>query len=134
MNIVDSVQLGPADVRNRKNAMEARLNQMKMFVGLRIVATAAQRSALLSLVSSSPEPRSRESNSRTRRPWESMVEAGRPPVVRGCCIQCHGQLYRAIMVIVDSMELENVRVEQNHCHGLTTVKRRTINDETVFFP
>lgn len=34
--------------------------------------------------------------------------------------QCQGQWYTAMDVIVVSRQLDNVRVEQNHCHGLHT--------------
>lgn len=34
---------------------------------------------------------------------------------------CHGHKYNAIIVSVVSRQLDNVRVEQNHCQGLTTV-------------
>lgn len=33
-------------------------------------------------------------------------------------VQCHGQLYTAMLVKVVSRQLDSVRVEQNHCHGL----------------
>ncbi len=34
---------------------------------------------------------------------------------------CHGQLYSAATVNVVSKQLDNDRVEQNHCQGLRTV-------------
>ena len=36
-------------------------------------------------------------------------------------VRLHGQKYSAAIVIVVSRQLENVLVEQNHCHGLNTV-------------
>ena len=35
----------------------------------------------------------------------------------------HGHRYNAVIVIAVSRELENVLVEQNHCHGLKRVMR-----------
>jgi hypothetical protein len=34
-----------------------------------------------------------------------------------------GQSHRAVVVNVVSREFESVLVEQNHCHGLNTVKK-----------
>ena len=38
-------------------------------------------------------------------------------------VKSHGHKYNAMIVIDISRQLENVLVEQNHCHGLTTVMR-----------
>ena len=40
----------------------------------------------------------------------------------GSMDHCHGQKLSATIVNVVSRQLESVRVEQNHCHGLQTVR------------
>lgn len=42
----------------------------------------------------------------------------------GVIVHLHGQKYNATTVKVVSRQLDKVLVEQNHCHGLTTVSIR----------
>ena len=77
---------------------------MRIFVGRKMTATAAQSRLLRSLVTSSGDD-------------DFVFDVG---------AKCHGQLYSAIIVKVVSRELENVLVEQNHCHGLTTVSSSVV--------
>ena len=102
------------------NVQRERISQMKMFVGRRMTAAAALSRLLRNLVTSSVDVGfvfDVGSSVRMRRSFSSKSASSTSPG----SAQCHGQLYSATMVNVVSTEFENVRVEKNHCQGLTSV-------------
>lgn len=85
--------------------------QMIAFVGLKIVAIAARARAARRLHSCQPSK------------VDTVRSAHLLALEPGCFGSLRkGQSQRAMVVNVVSTEFESVRVEQNHCHGLNTVK------------
>ena len=112
---------------NRDNSI-----QMSRLVGRRTVARAAQSKVRRSRVTSSVEHPSPAEEFRVRslREFDALSVAAS---VEGT-LQCQGQLYNAMIVRVVSNELENVRVDANHCHGLMTVKTNVATEAVEVVP
>ena len=120
----------------RSTAKEAKLIQIRTFVGRSIQAKAASNRQRRSLfcqsmlclirsqrlgtdfaISSTSSLSSLFESSLFRSPSSSTLSSS-----LGSRDHCQGQKLRATIVKMVSREFESVRVEQNHCHGLQTVR------------
>lgn len=107
MAVVARVVMDEMSRRERRQMVKrAMVSQMRMFVGRRTMAMAARRSEMR---------RRGVDRERTRLKDDafSLMDWGAERI-------CQGKWARAATVRVVSRELENVRDEQYHCHGLNS--------------